>query len=207
MDENTEARLSFLRSRISVREFEDQPIPEETLEQILDTATCAPNAHNRQSWRFVVLKDRAALRKLVEAMNPDYRTALLTSGLSAEDVEARVQGRGDRIKGGAAGVVLCYDAQELNTFENDPARQRGEEIMAVQSAALAGGQMLLAAHALGLAGVWLCAPLFAPESVQQAFDLPASWHPQGLILLGNPATIPPRRPRKPLEDVVKFAAG
>jgi nitroreductase len=39
-------------------------------------------------------------------------------------------------------------------------------LMAVQSVALAGGHLLVAAHALGLGGVWMCAPLFASSIVK-----------------------------------------
>jgi hypothetical protein len=50
--------------------------------------------------------------------------------------------------------------------------------------------------------VWIGAPLFTQESVRQEFDLPETWEPQGLILLGVPATMPSPRPRKALSDVV-----
>ena len=76
--------------------------------------------------------------------------------------------------------------------------------MGVQSVALAGGHMLLAAHAQGLAGVWMCAPIFAPAAVRQSLKTPEDWHPQALILLGYPAKIPPPRPRQQPEQVSRF---
>jgi len=33
----------------------------------------------------------------------------------------------------------------------------------------------------------MCAPLFAPDLVRQALDLPPAWQPQALITLGYPA--------------------
>ncbi len=74
--------------------------------------------------------------------------------------------------------------------------------MATQSVALAGGTILLAAHAEGLGGVWVCAPLFAQETVRRVLDLPADWLVQGMILLGYPAKIPEPRPRRAYEDLV-----
>jgi coenzyme F420-0:L-glutamate ligase / coenzyme F420-1:gamma-L-glutamate ligase len=76
--------------------------------------------------------------------------------------------------------------------------------MAVQSVALAGGQLLLAAHAAGLGGVWMCAPLFAPQEVRQALELPADWEPQGILLLGFPEKVPPPRERRSLPEVVRY---
>ena len=59
--------------------------------------------------------------------------------------------------------------------------------MAVQSVALACQNLLLAAHDVGLGACWLCAPLFAPDLVRAALDLPAQWQPQAIITLGYPA--------------------
>jgi coenzyme F420-0:L-glutamate ligase/coenzyme F420-1:gamma-L-glutamate ligase len=64
--------------------------------------------------------------------------------------------------------------------------------------------LLLAAHALGLGGVWVCAPLFAQETVRMTLDLPQTWQPQGMVLMGFPAKIPPQRPRKELSEVSRF---
>ena len=54
----TNENLEFLRSRYSVRKFTDQPVPKELLERLLETATWAPSAHNRQPWRMVVLESQ-----------------------------------------------------------------------------------------------------------------------------------------------------
>ena len=51
-----------IRSRRSVRSFQDQPIDDEILRQVLDAARRAPSANNRQNWKFVVVRD-AKLRK------------------------------------------------------------------------------------------------------------------------------------------------
>jgi coenzyme F420-0:L-glutamate ligase/coenzyme F420-1:gamma-L-glutamate ligase len=76
--------------------------------------------------------------------------------------------------------------------------------MGVQSVAMAGCTLLLAAHAVGLGGVWLCSPLFAPDQARSVLDLPDEWDPQGLILLGYPARMPEARPRQSVEKVARF---
>ena len=76
--------------------------------------------------------------------------------------------------------------------------------MGVQSVALAGGTLLLAAHAEGLGGVWVCAPLFTPDTVRASLDLPSDWVPQGMILLGYPEKVPEPRPRRPVSEVTRF---
>lgn len=74
--------------------------------------------------------------------------------------------------------------------------------MAVQSVANAGMQMLLAAHAEGLGGVWVCSPLFVQETIQNILELPIAWEPQAMFFLGHAQDIPEVRERKPLGAVV-----
>lgn len=49
--------IEFLRSRRSIRKFKPEPVPMETLLDILDTARYAPSAHNSQPWRFIIVDD------------------------------------------------------------------------------------------------------------------------------------------------------
>ena len=99
-------------------------------------------------------------------------------------------------------VLFCLDKADLDPY-SDPFRQQASYLMGVQSVALAGGNLLLAAHAQGLGGVWICAPLFAQDAIRTTLELPAGWEPQGLILLGYPAKIPSQRPRRPLEEITR----
>jgi nitroreductase len=86
----------------------------------------------------------------------------------------------------------------------DTRRKKAEYIIATQSATNAGMQLLLAAHAEGLGGVWVCSPMFAQETVQKALNISSTWEPQAMFLLGYPTEMPAFRERKPLEEVVKF---
>jgi len=53
-----------IRNRQSVRAYEDKPVPEEKLNRILEAARLAPSASNRQSWKFIVVKDAQRRREL-----------------------------------------------------------------------------------------------------------------------------------------------
>jgi coenzyme F420-0:L-glutamate ligase / coenzyme F420-1:gamma-L-glutamate ligase len=71
----------------------------------------------------------------------------------------------------------------------------------VQSVAMAGQNLLLAAHDAGLGACWMCGPLFCPDVVRQVLALPDDWQPQGLITLGYPAQTRTRT-RRPVEESV-----
>ncbi len=200
MAESPDDYHAFLRSRRSVRRFQPVVIPDELMERILATAVCAPSAHNRQPWRFVVVHSAEAKVRLADAMGVEFRRDLLADGLSSEQVEKQVERSRSRILEAPAGIVLFLDLAELDQYP-DERRRKAEHIMAVQSVTLGGGLLLLAAHAEGLGGVWVCAPLFAPQAVRVSLDVPPAWEPQGILLLGWPAKTPEPRPRRPLSEV------
>lgn len=191
---------AFLRGRHSVRKFKPQSIDREVLERILETTTWSPSAHNAQPWRFVLLESAESREQLGTALGKRLEQALLSEGMAAQDARERFERSRKRIATAPLGILLCVDAEAV-PFEEDLERQAREYQMAVQSAALAGGTLLLAAHAEGLEGVWLCAPLFQPELVRQVLDLPESWHPQGLLLMGTPDEGPQPRERIKWQDV------
>jgi F420 biosynthesis protein FbiB-like protein len=195
--------LDWLATRRSVRRFRPEPVPDALLRRVLETALRAPSAHNRQPWRFAVLTGAPAKERLALALGADFRRDLLTDGLSSEEAEAQAARSEARMRAAPALVILCQDLSVGDDY-SDALRRQAEHTMGVQSVALAGGALLLAAHAAGLGGVWMCAPLFAPETTRRALDLPAGWDPQGMILLGYPARLPPPRERLALDMVARF---
>ncbi len=186
-----------------MRRWRPDPIPREVLARVLETATYAPSAHNRQPWRFAALTSPEAKTRLAEALGEVLRQALAQDALTSEEIAARVERSRRRIGRAPAAVVLCADFTAAAPYP-DEERQAADNLMLVQDATLAGGTLLLAAHAEGLGGVWMCAPLFAPETTREALGLPESWEPLALILLGYPENIPAARARKALDEVARF---
>lgn len=56
--------LNFLKSRRSIRAFQDKPIPESEIEMILEAGRWTPSASNRQPWQFIVIKNKDTLNKI-----------------------------------------------------------------------------------------------------------------------------------------------
>jgi coenzyme F420-0:L-glutamate ligase/coenzyme F420-1:gamma-L-glutamate ligase len=176
----------LLRSRRSIRRFEPNPIPSDMLTRILETATWAPSAHNRQPWRFAVLTEASSRQRLAEAMAAQLAADLHADGVPEDAIQKDTDRSRQRLTGAAVLVVVCASMIDMDGYP-DAARQANERIMAIQSTAMAAQNLLLAAHAEGLGGVWMCAPLFCPEVVQETLNLPEDWEPQGVIALGFPA--------------------
>lgn len=136
-------------------------------------------------------------------MAGEFQRDLEKDNLAPEEIAKRVNKSRERITGAPVVVILCVDMSEMDEYP-DTRRKKAEYIIATQSAANAGMQLLLAAHAEGLGGVWVCSPMFAQETVQEALKISKVWEPQAMFLLGYPVEIPAFRGRKPLEEVVKF---
>ena len=193
----------FLRSRRSIRRFRPDDVPDSVIERILSTATFAPSAHNRQPWRFCVLKHPGPKSRLADAMAAEFRRDLVADGVSEAEVITRTEQSRSRITSSPLVIVLCMDMSEMDVYP-DASRNEAERMMAIQSTAAAGLQLLLAVHAEGLAGVWTCGPLFAPQAVRDALYLDAAWEPQAMYFIGNPDQSPREKALKPLDSVVRM---
>ncbi len=194
---------AFLRSRRSIRHFLPDPVPGEILQRILETAAYAPSAHNDQPWRFAVLTADSAKSRTADAMAIEFQRDLEKDGLPGKEITIRIERSRQRIMQAPVVIILCMDETGMDTYP-DVDRRRAETAMAVQSTALAGLQLLLAAHAEGLGGVWTCGPLFAPDAVCRALDLPAGWQPQAMFFLGWPKQAAQEKTFKPLEEIIRF---
>ena len=120
--------LQAIRTRRSIRVYQDKPVPEELVQQILTAAMYAPSAGDARPWQFVVITDCKLLRQIptVHPHAPMAEQAPLA-------------------------ILVCGDAG----MEKYPGNWPLDCAAAVEN-------LLLAAHALGLGGVWTgCIPIKA----------------------------------------------
>jgi coenzyme F420-0:L-glutamate ligase / coenzyme F420-1:gamma-L-glutamate ligase len=159
-----------------------------------------PSAHNRQPWRFVVIDSRDTKERLARAMGDRLRQDLSADGVDLVVIEQDAARSYSRITAAPLLILLCLSMADMDRYP-DAHRASHEYLMAVQSVAMAGQNLLLAAHAAGLGACWMCAPLFVPELVRAVLDLPPDWEPQALLTMGYPAETKVKT-RHPLEKSV-----
>ncbi|MBW2028916.1 MAG: nitroreductase family protein [Deltaproteobacteria bacterium] len=61
--------LEVVRTRRSIRNFEEREVPEEVLEEVLEAARWAPSWANTQCWEIIVLKDKETRDRLLDSFN------------------------------------------------------------------------------------------------------------------------------------------
>ncbi len=192
---------TLMRSRRSVRQYQERPVTREQIEQILEAARWAPSPHGRQPWRFAVLTKLELKQLLADRMGETWVHNLAMDGEPAEVVNIRLEKSRQRILRAPALIIPCLYLEDLDHYP-DAQRQADETTMAVQSIGAAIQNMLLMAYDLGLDGGWMCAPLFCPEVVCDALELDTRLIPQALITLGYAAADPKRRKRLPLDRLI-----
>lgn len=199
VDDTLEGFEVLARSRRSIRRYTDTPIAREIVARLIESAVWSPSSHNRQPWRFAVVMEPGAREGLARAMGQRLRRDLEANGVPDAVITADTARSYTRMTGAGALIVISLTMADMDRYP-DERRAAHERTMAVQSAAMAGQTLLLAAHAAGLGACWMCAPLFCPDVVRAVLELPSDWEPQGVIALGHPAETKDK-PRRPLEDV------
>jgi coenzyme F420-0:L-glutamate ligase/coenzyme F420-1:gamma-L-glutamate ligase len=194
----------FLRTRRSIRRFKTDPstplrispVADSVIERILTSAAYAPSAHNLQPWRFGVVTTSVVKARLGQALTSSMRADMQASAAPESEIEKRITASLRRMDEAPVIIVLCRDVTAVR--EHKPQ----DEIMSIQSVAAAGLQLLLAAHAEGLGGNWICWPLYAQEATRKALDLLETWEPQAMFFLGYSNETPEVRERKMLQKIM-----
>jgi coenzyme F420-0:L-glutamate ligase/coenzyme F420-1:gamma-L-glutamate ligase len=186
----------FLRSRRSLRKFSAEAVPEALVREVLKTATYAPSAHGLQPWRFVLISSPEARQALGETLTFQMRRDLQAENAPEAEIVSRETRSLRRLATAPRIILVCRDQEAVRV----PAA--AETQMGIQSVAMAGLQLMLAAHARGLTSNWICWPLYAQAETIRALNLPATWEPQGMIFLGWPGETPKAKELRPMEAVV-----
>jgi len=133
-------------------------------------------------------------------MGERLRADRRTDGDPVTAIEADIARSHARIEGAPIVIVVCVDIRDMDHYP-DSRRSQAEYLMAVQSAAMAAQNLLLAAQSQDLGGCVMCAPLFCPEAVTEVLRLPRDWRPQMLLTIGLPSDAGKERPRIALDEI------
>jgi nitroreductase len=201
--------------RKSVRRFREQPVERAVIEQLMQLATSAPSASNKQPWRFVIVRDRTVIQAMAAAVRSEVE--LVLANMDASGVEAfRAYGEYFTRFEAAPCVIAptCRPTPILSQLVR-PTLDRAthdriaamEQKSASVSTALAIENLLLAAPQLGLGASALTGPLLAAHRLCELLKIPPSWDLLALIAVGYPDEEPRKTERKPVESVLRWIGG
>jgi nitroreductase len=202
-----------IKGRKSIRRFKQTPVPDEDIKKVLDAGRLAPSANNTQPWKFIVIEDRALLKKMAEAVREmiDRMIPFAESEKQAQRLAAYKGTYYTFFENAPVVIAVCmegYDAgtdQLLARMGYAPEEiKRLRPLPGLQSVSAAIEHMLLAVHALGYGSCWMTGPLVAQEAFEKLLGFGKESQIAAILPVGVPDEDPPARSRKPLEEKVKF---
>lgn len=182
--------LEAIRTRRSTGKVRQDVPPREVIEEILEAASWGPNHHLTEPVRFVVIAGDAR-----EA----FGEAMARSKVAGMDAGTDTAAEFERAKSKAlrAPVIIAVVVEIAED-------SKAVEIEEVCAGAAATQNLLLAAHALGLAAIWRTGdPAFDPN-VKAFFGCKPSDHIIGFVYLGYPAIEPIRHKHTPAAQLTRW---
>lgn len=180
--------IDALYHRRAIRDFTEEPVAKEQIDQLIDAAIQAPNAMDRQRWAFVVLRDRALLKR---------------SSDQAKKLTLTMTGSAPHL----APFRHFLSQSDLNIFYNAPALiiicGTEDDRFVDQDCCLAAANFMLAAHAAGLGTCWIgfAEAWLGQQEAKKELGIPSHYRPIAPIILGHPRVKPPA-PERHRPDVV-----
>ena len=193
-----------IEKRRSIRKFKPDPIPEEKIRLLLESARLAPSGTNTQPWRFIIVKDNDTKKKLQEAAhNQRHVKSASVIIVCCADLKAfkefpeRVD---ELIESGALPertreVFVPYLKKGMDTVTKDALM-----IAAAANVAIAVEHIVLQAVEIGLGTCWV--RWYEDNKVKEILDIPDHIEVMALLPVGIPDEAPSPRPRLSLDKIV-----
>jgi nitroreductase/NAD-dependent dihydropyrimidine dehydrogenase PreA subunit len=170
----------FIRSRRSIREYKNQPVPREVISRLINLARYAPSGHNDQDVDWLVIDNKEDLLKIEKAGTEWVRDAIKTQPRFSQVMDfprmlQKQEKNYNQFLRGAPVLIIAMGSQKRP--------------MSATNCVIAMTTLELAATSLGLGGCWagfvsIMANSFAP--MQEALGIPADKAGYAHMMLGYP---------------------
>jgi nitroreductase len=199
---NQEKALSTkeaIKQRRSIRKFKPDPVPDECITALLESARLAPSGCNAQPWRFKAVRDPEKKLHLAEAAyNQMFIAEAPVVLVCCADVQGYLDGSVSGIQDlGSIGAVedrvvkvLVKSIEQMRTYTVE---QLGARIAA--NVAIAVEHMVLRALDFGLGTCWV--RFLDVERIKKIFGWGDAIYVVALLPVGYPAEAPASRKRLP----------
>lgn len=192
--------LRTIKNRRSIRLFTKEEVSDHHITILLRAANEAPSAHNQQSWRFVVMrnKKRQELARLITSKSGEFPRPASTllrmaaRSIAGAPVVVAIANTGDLIRHGTQ--LFKVEKEMANDFFRT---------MEIQSSAAAVQNLLLAATSLGLATVWLGILYLIKDEVLEFLGEPKGEF-MAVVPVGYAAASSAGPQKQPLEMKARF---
>lgn len=171
--------LKNIYDRRSVRSYTEESVPEEMVREIIKAGFHAPNGHNEQGLRFVVITNKAQLKKC-----SDQSKVLSTAYFAKANAEKPSETFASLLKILAKpGLDVFHGAPVLVLVFASP-----RCLTPMEDGSLAAENMMLAAHAYGLGSCWIgfAKPLMFDPEFMKSVNVPMDHQLIAPLIFGYP---------------------
>jgi nitroreductase len=183
--------ITAIHQRTSVRRFRSEPVPRETIEQVLECAVRAPNHKLTQPWRFSILS--GAARDRFAQLKAGHRLKRFDDPSAPEALAAADKVRRETRDTPVFVVVMSAVSPDETTREEDYAAS----MMAVAN-------LMVAAESLGLGSFLRTGSIMRDPTVLELARVPQGFRVVGIVSLGYPAEAESPRRRKPAAELTQW---
>ncbi len=176
--------MDAIFTRQSIAEVTDEAIPRELIEKLLSAAVQAPNHYKVRPWRFVVLTGTSR-KRLGEVIAQSFAEKFPKAPDTALEKELAKPLRAPLL------IVVGVD---------QPCDPRVLEVENICAASAAVENLLLAAHALGLAAKWRTGDDARNPKVKQFLGFTPEQTIAAIVYIGKPVVEPAAINRPGFED-------
>ena len=185
--------LDLVKHRRTIRRFKPDPVPDESVEKIIESARWAPSGYNMQPWDFVIIKDKK-LKDAIVGWIADYHKLIMKTEGAREPWQRvpRHHSRDPEMDYRNAPVfILVLGDTRTNKGLPTAMRYDAERLRTIYISSLANAYlyMSLAADTLGLASEWVSsvATAYPHCLMKDLLNIPPEYEIYDMMALGYPA--------------------
>jgi nitroreductase len=202
MQPRAEAFLARMRTRRTVRDYSDRPVPRELIETAVRAAGTAPSGANQQPWTFACIADPEKKRRIREGAEEEERA--FYAGRAGEEWLGALSHLGTDANKPFLETAPWLIAIFAQRWGHDAQGRKVKHYYVPESVGIATGFLIAALHDAGLATLTHTP---APMNFLNAIcERPDNEKALILLVVGYPAegcTVPAIG-RKPLEEIATF---
>lgn len=203
-----EGFLELLKKRRSIRRFKPDPVPEEYIRKILESARWAMSGANAQPWEFIVVTKQETKNKMAETFLEVWKEQ---HAIEMTRIEALRHPHSmlatPTFKDAPVLIVVIGDRRTFQATVMSTSIFNGEGGpggVFYKNMANPVQIMHLAAAALGIGSEWFSTNQLWAQSIKSILKVPEVLEVHSIVVLGYPAYAPPPTYRRELKEIVHY---
>ena len=170
--------FELLKKRRAVRDFDDKDVPLEVIKEIIRESCLAPSSMNGQTWRFIIIMDKAMIRRLSDESKKNTLEQIL-----------------EELDSPRRGLISSLRDEKFNVYYNAPCLVyivgAKSALRRIEDCSLAACYFMFSSAARGLGTCWIgLGQNIKDPDLRRIIGLPDDHEIVAPLILGYPKSIP-----------------